>query len=149
MSFLCRCFHRSLRNGTARSKDKYISNSVNYFQISLHKVMPLCTPSRNVWECLFSPSFAAKPNVKLLNFCLSYEWERVFWCSLSLYLIMSEIIYVEVPSVFSLKYPYLAEDILSSKALFLHLPSHSPWAPRPSYTLSQDGPDTCQRNQRI
>lgn len=31
------------------------------------RVMPLGTPSRNVWECLFSPSFATECHVKLLN----------------------------------------------------------------------------------
>lgn len=74
-SALHRSFHscadvfigQSPRNEAARSKDKRISNSVNYFQIVLHKGYTTLHP-RDVQKGLFSPSFATEHDVKRLNF---------------------------------------------------------------------------------
>jgi len=111
---------QSPRNKVARSKDKCISNSVNYFQIVLHKGYTTLH-SRDVQKCLFPSQLCNRARCQTTEFLLVLWMRNSFSVQFAFTLLWVRLSYVYGPFVFSLRFPHLTEGIFQSKALFLYL----------------------------
>lgn len=111
---------QSPRNDVARSKDKRISNSVNYFQIALPKGYTTLHP-RDVQKCLFLSQLCSPAWCQTTEFLLVLWMRNSFSMRFEFTLLWVRLSYVYGLFVFSFRFPYVTEGIFQSKALFLYL----------------------------